>query len=353
MPTPLPTVVVETVQRTSVGNRVELPGRIEATKTAEVRARVDGIVEQRLYQEGTDVAAGTPLFRIDSRDYDAALVQAKAALSRANAARENAASVVERFRPLVARQAVSALEFEAADTTLQQAQANVNDARAAVALAQLRVERCVVRAPIAGRVGRALVTEGALVSAGAATLLTQINQLSPINAVFSQSSVSLLDLQKAVREGAVTASNGKRIEVHLLLANGEQFGEAGYLDFTDLSVDPSTGTQVLRARFRNADRVLLPGQFVRAQFAMGSLQNAIILPERALQFEQQSTSVSIVTTNGTVARRNVTLGQHEVGAWVVTSGLAPGEQLIVDGWQRVQPGQQVKAESAPQPKTGS
>ncbi|MFT0170015.1 efflux RND transporter periplasmic adaptor subunit [Paraburkholderia mimosarum] len=339
---PPPSVLVETVRSKPIPRVIELPGRIEAIRSAEVRARVDGIVERRLYEEGTDVRAGAPLFLIDSRDYEAALRQAQAALTRAQAVQDNAASEVARFKPLVARQVVSAQEYEAALSARQQADANVADARAALTLAQLRLDRCTVRAPIAGRVGRALVTEGALVSAAGATLLTQINQLTPVNAVFTQSNVSLLEVRKQIASGALAAPTD-RVQVWLTLSNGEEFKEPGVLDFTDLVVEPSTGTQILRARFNNAQRILLPGQFVRGRIVIGTIPNGMAVPVRAVQFDNNATSLSLVADDGTVVRRNVVLGPQEEGQWVVKDGLEPGERVIVDGWQRVQPGQRVDA----------
>ncbi|MGF6741974.1 efflux RND transporter periplasmic adaptor subunit [Paraburkholderia atlantica] len=251
VPPPVP-VLVETVSTTPVADVVELPGRIEAVRTAEIRARVDGIVERTLYQEGTDLPANAPLFQIDASDYRAQLQQAQAALTRATAVRDNAASVVERFKPLVGRHAVSAQEYDAALATMQQAQANVSDAQAAVSLAQLRLDRCIIRTPIAGRAGRALVTEGALVSAGAATLLTQVNQLTPINAVFTQSNTVMLDVEQQIQSGARKPISMKHVEVQLILANGQVYNERGFLDFADLVIDPSTGTQTVPRALRES-----------------------------------------------------------------------------------------------------
>ncbi|WP_018438026.1 efflux RND transporter periplasmic adaptor subunit [Paraburkholderia atlantica] len=346
MPPPVP-VLVETVSTTPVADVVELPGRIEAVRTAEIRARVDGIVERTLYQEGTDLPANAPLFQIDPSDYRAQLQQAQAALTRATAVRDNAASVVERFKPLVGRHAVSAQEYDAALATMQQAQANVSDAQAAVSLAQLRLDRCIIRTPIAGRAGRALVTEGALVSAGSATLLTQVNQLTPINAVFTQSNTVMLDVEQQIQSGARKPISMKHVEVQLILANGQVYNERGFLDFADLVIDPSTGTQTVRARFANPDRTLLPGQFVRGRIiAAGTLQG-IRIPERAVQLDNGVASVALVADDGTVVRRNIDLGEQGEGRWTVRNGLKPGERLIVDGWQKVQPGQRVDARPAP------
>jgi len=350
---PPPTVLVLTVASVPVDLSVELPGRIEAVRTAEVRARVDGIVERQLFQEGTDVPAGAPLFLIDPRDYQALLQQAQATLNRAEAAQANAASIVERFKPLVGRQAVSAQEFDAAMTTLRQAQASVSDAQAEVTRAQLRYERSTVRAPIAGRVGRAQVTEGALVNGNAATLMAQVNQLSPINAIFTQSNTAILDAVQQGRDGTLQLPDKKRVAVRLILSNGREFGETGYLDFTDLAVDPSTGTQTLRARFANSSRTLLPGQFVRGHIVAGVHMAGIRVPERAVQLDGATASVALVAPDGTVVRRNVQLGAQEQGDWVVLHGLEPGERVIVDGWHKVRPGQKVNAQTVTAPVSAS
>jgi membrane fusion protein, multidrug efflux system len=343
---PIP-VLVETVSASSVPDVVELPGRIEAVRSAEIRARVDGIVERTLYQEGTDVPAGAKLFQIDPRDYRAQLQQAQAALTRSKAVYNNAASVVDRFRPLVDRHAVSAQEFDDALANMQQSKASVDDAQAAVTLAQLRLDRCVVTTPIAGRVGRAQVTEGALVSAGAATLLTQVNQLTPINAVFTQSNTSMLDVEQEIQAGTRQAVDMKHVEVQLLLANGQVYDERGFLDFADLVVDPSTGTQTVRAQFANPSRTLLPGQFVRGRIITTGNQQGIRIPERAVQLDNGVASVALVADDGTVVRRNIALGEQGEGRWTVRDGLKPGERVIVDGWQKVQPGQRVDARPAP------
>lgn len=341
------TVLVTTVTASPISHVVELPGRIEAVRTAEVRARVDGIVERRLYQEGTDVPAAAPLFQIDSRDYRAQLQRAQAALTRAEAVRANSATIVARFQPLVSRQAVSAQEYEAALAALQQAQANVSDASAEVTLAQLRLDRCTVRAPIAGQVGRAQVTEGALVSASAATLLTQVNQLSPIHAVFTQSHTELLDFALQIQSGALKPPDTAHIEVRLILANGREYGEPGYLNFAELVVDPSTGSQTIRALFPNPEHILLPGQFVRGRIAAGKFTIGFRVPERAVQLGNGTASVTVVAPDGTVSNRDVELGAQGDGQWIIRSGLKPGEQVVVDGWHKIRPGQKVNAQPAP------
>ncbi|MBV7486071.1 efflux RND transporter periplasmic adaptor subunit [Bordetella sp. BOR01] len=338
---PPTTVLVTTVTREPIDFEFDLPGRIEPQRTAEIRARVDGIVERLLYTEGTDVAAGTPLFQIDASDYKAQLAQAEAMLQRAQAVQKNAASVAQRFRPLVSRQAVSAQEYEAALAALGQAQANVADARATVTLATLRLERCTVRAPIAGRVGRALVTEGALVSAAQATLLAQINQISPISATFTKSSTAILDLAEYVRSGALTTPEDGKFSVRITLPNGREYAERGVVDFADLVVDRTSGAQTVRAQFENADRALLPGQFVRGRFHIGVRHDGALVPARAVQLNNGIASVLVVGADDIVQPRQIEIGEQQEGNWVVRQGLDSGDRVVVDGWHKVRPGQRV------------
>ncbi|MEZ5565012.1 MAG: efflux RND transporter periplasmic adaptor subunit [Gammaproteobacteria bacterium] len=271
---PEPVVVIEAVTAQSVPNIVELPGRIEAVRTAEVRARVDGIVQRRLFEEGSDVREGDVLFKIDPRQKQARLAQAEAQLARMIATRDNAIQVVNRYAPLVARRAVSAQENDAATATLRQAEADVAQARAVVDNERLELAYTTVRAPLTGRVGKAAVTEGALVSAASATLLTRIDQLNPVYVTFTQSSSDMIDLRQRLESGAVSAPAMNLIEVRLILANGSKYGPVGHLDFADLAVDPSTGSQIIRARFDNAKLYLLPGQFVRGRISAGVSQMA-------------------------------------------------------------------------------
>ena len=334
-------VFVMTVGSQPVDLNVDLPGRVEPIRTAEVRARVDGIVEKLLYAEGSDVQAGDALFQIDPSDYKAQLAQANAMLQRAQAVQKNARSVTDRFRPLVQRQAVSAQEYEAALAALGQAQANVADAQAAVTLAQLRLDRCTVRAPIAGRVGRAQVTEGALVSASAATLLAQVNQLSPISATFTKSNTAIMDLTDYARSGALATAQDNTFQVRLTLANGREFGETGVVDFADLSVDRSTGAQTIRARFQNANRELLPGQFVTGQIHVGVRQQGILIPARAARLNGDAATVFVIGPGDTAVARQIEVGEQIAGNWLVRRGLEPGERVVVDGWHKIRPGQQV------------
>ena len=292
-------VGVFTVAPTEVVNMVELPGRVAAVRTAEVRARVDGIVERRLYTEGSDVARGTPLFRIDPRPLRASLDVQLAALRRAQADATNAQRVVSRYRPLVASDAISKQEYDAARAALSQAQADVGSARANIRQAQLTLAYTTVTAPISGRVGRAEVTEGALAKESDGTLLTKIEQLDPIYVNFTQSSEELLALRRAAQGGLART-------VRLLLEDGSEYGLTGTLNFLDEAVDPATGSVSLRATFPNPQRLLLPGQFVRVRIEAGTNPRGIAVPQRGVQITPAGANVMVL---GAGRRRVAAPGQ--------------------------------------------
>jgi membrane fusion protein (multidrug efflux system) len=345
-PSPPPTPVkVLTVGRSSAANAIELPGRVEAVRSVQVRARVDGIVLRRLYEEGTDVAAGTALFQIDPSDVQAQMRQAEAGLTRALATQSDADQVVKRFSSLIGRQAISEQEYESARNHLRQAEADVQDARAAVDRSKLVAGYATVRAPIAGRVGRAQVSEGALVSAASGTLMTQVDQLSQVYVVFTKSSSDLLDLARRVRAGEVRLPDLLNIDVRLITEDGQDYGVVGHLDYAGLVVQPGTGSQTLRAVFPNPRRDLLPGQFVRGVLQAGTFVNVLSVPERAVMIGVGDTSVIVVGADNVAERRIVSLGESHDGMWIVRSGLKAGERIVVEGWQTVVPGQKV----APQP----
>ncbi|HEX8306928.1 MAG TPA: efflux RND transporter periplasmic adaptor subunit [Allosphingosinicella sp.] len=335
---PPPEVGVLTIAPAPVVNIVELPGRVEALRTAEVRARVDGIIEQRLYAEGSDVGRGAPLFRIDSRPLRASLDVQLAAVRRAQAEADNAAREVARYRPLVARDAISKQEFEAAQARLARARADVGSAQAQVRQAQLTLGYTTVAAPIAGRVGRAEVTEGALASQSAGTLLTKIEQIDQVYVNFSQSSEELLALRRQSAGGGPAIAR----TVTVLLEDGSAYGITGTLNFLDQSVDPTTGGVGLRAVFRNPQRLLLPGQFVRVRIEAGANPNGIAVPQRAVQLTPAGSAVMVLGPGNMPSPRPVKLGRMDAGLWVVTAGLRPGERIIVDGLQKVRPGAPVK-----------
>jgi membrane fusion protein (multidrug efflux system) len=339
---PPPEVRIITVTAQPVMDVIELPGRLQAIRTAEVRARVDGIVQRRLYTEGTDVQAGQPLFAIDPRQLRAQLSASEAALARAQATEANAAQDVARYKGLVAQQALSQQEYDAAVARLRTAQADVAQTTAQIAAARLNLSYTTVTAPIAGRAGRAAVTEGALVSGSGATLLTTIEQLDPIYANFSQSSSDLLALRSKISSGALKVPAMTRVPVHLVLEDGTLYRMPGHLDFVDLSIDEATGTAALRAEFPNPARVLLPGQFVRARVEAGVQANGLLVPQRAVTISPQGATVLVVGAKDVVESRPVTVGALQVGSWVIKSGLAAGERVIVDGLQKAAPGKPVK-----------
>ncbi|WP_243395742.1 efflux RND transporter periplasmic adaptor subunit [Sphingomonas oleivorans] len=353
---PPPPVEVVTLSARPVANIIELPGRVQAVRTAEVRARVDGIVERRLYAEGTDVRAGQPLFRIDPREMQAAYASAVAALNRARAAATNAGQVVGRYRPLVREQAISGQEYDAAVAQQRGGQADVAEAGAAVDRARLNLAYASVTAPISGRVGRAEVTEGALVSASGATLMTRIEQLDPIYVNFSQSSSELLRLRRDIAAGRVVSPALNRVQVRLILEDGTEYGPVGHLNFLDMSVDENTGTVSLRAQFPNPQRYLLPGQFVRARIEGGTTQGGLLVPQRAVQVSPKGASVMVVGRDDVAMARPIEVGDLQGDNWVVRSGLKAGERVIVNGLQKVRPGGKVTvlpARGGPQPASAA
>jgi len=338
---PPPEVNVVTVRTQPIANVVELPGRVQAVRTAEVRARVDGIVERRLYEEGSDVRAGAPLFRIDPRPLAATYAAARAALARAQATATNAQQVVNRYTPLVSQQAVSKQEYDAAVATARQSQADVAQARAQVDSARLNLDYASVTAPISGRVGRAEVTEGALVSASQATLMTRIEQLDPIYVNFSQSNSELMDLRRDMASGRIKVPQLDHVQVSLVLEDGSVYGLSGHLNFLDMSVDETTGSVSLRAEFPNPQRTLLPGQFVRARIQAGVTPNGVAVPQRSVMVTPQGASVMVVGKGNIAEVRPVKLGGLQGGLWVILDGLNPGERVITDGLIKAKPGQPV------------
>jgi membrane fusion protein, multidrug efflux system len=339
---PPPEVTIVTVASQPVMNVIELPGRLQAVRTAEVRARVDGIVQRRLYTEGTDVTAGQPLFAIDPRQLRAQLSASEASLARARATAANAAQDVARYKGLVAQQALSQQEYDAAVARLRTAEADVAQTSAQIAAARLNLSYTTVTAPIAGRAGRAAVTEGALVSGSGATLLTTIEQLDPIYANFSQSSSDVLALRNKISSGALTVQATTRVPVHLVLEDGTLYRMPGHLDFVGMSIDEATGTAALRAEFPNPARALLPGQFVRARVDAGVQPKGLTVPQRAVTITPQGATVLVVGAKDVVESRPVTVGALQGGAWVIQSGLTAGERVVVDGLQKAAPGRPVK-----------
>lgn len=343
-------VAVEVVKAQVVPNLVELPGRVEASRSAEVRARADGIVERQLYVDGTEVEANAPLFQIDPRDLQARLQQARASLASARAAKAQTSALRSRLSTLVQRKAVSVQEYESAQASFRQADAALMEAQAAVDRATLQLDHATVRAPIKGRTGRAQVSEGALVSAAAATLLTRIDQVDPAFVIFNPSNIAMNELERGVADGSIDVGDDHRVQVTILLDGGVRLPETGVVDFSETAIDPATGSRTLRARFANPDGRLLPGQFVRGILAIGSIRNGTSLPERAIQVGEDEATVMLVNDENVAVRRAVTLAGQAGGRWVVQSGLTPGDKVIVDGWHKIQPGQPVAIQPDADPR---
>ena len=322
---PPPEVDVITVAAGSATLTQDLPGRLQAYRTAQVRARAEGVIEKRLFQEGSDVKAGVSLFRIDARTYKANAESAKADLMIAR-------QTVERYKPLLEIKAVSQQEYDLAAAKAKQAEA-------ALIRAEEDLENAGVPAAISGRIGRALVTEGALVGKGEATLLATIEQLDPIYVNFTQPGADVLRLRQAVKSGKLRRAESASVE--MLLEDGSVYPQAGKIFFTDMAVDPNTGAVSLRAEFPNPQRELLPGMFVRLRFPQALADNAIRVPQRAVQAGPQGQFVMIVTPEGKAAPQPVKTGGMAGGDFIIAEGLKGGEQVIVNGLQKARPGTQV------------
>jgi membrane fusion protein (multidrug efflux system) len=340
MPPPEVSVVTVTPQRLSISN--ELPGRLEATRVAQVRARAAGIVLKREFREGSEVKAGDVLFRIDPATYQANFESAQAVLARAEANLSQASMKLQRYKPLVEINAISKQEYDDANAAQKQAAADVASAKAARTTAGLNLGYARVTAPISGRIGRALVTEGALVGQGEATQLATIQQLDPIYVNLTQSSNELLQLQRAMASGQLQNVGQGKAAVTLLMEDGSVYPLPGKLLFSDLAVDESTGAVSLRAEFPNPQRTLLPGMYVRARLEQAIREQAISVPQQAVARSADGASVMVVGADGKVAVRPVKTGGAQGNAWVINEGLQAGDQVIVEGLQKVKPGAAVK-----------
>ena len=353
-------VGVITAEPTQVGVVTELPGRVDASRVAEVRARVAGIVQKRVFIEGSEVKAGQLLYTIDAAPYEAAMQNAQAALTRAEANALQTNSQLERYRPLVEANAISKQDFVNAEAAQKQAQAEVAAAKASVRTAQINLGYARVTAPISGRIGQALVTEGALVGQGTATPLAVIQQIDPVYVNFTQSAADAFRLRKAMSDGQLSSSGQEANQVEVLLDDGTRYELPGKLLFSDISVDPTTGQVTLRAEIPNPKGLLLPGLYVRIRMEAAVANNAIALPQQAVTRTQQGNTVTIVEKDGKLSTRNVQITMAKNNQWIVQEGLQPGEQVVVDGLQKLQlmpPGTPVKpvpwTPSAPAPTSAA
>lgn len=340
---PPPEVAVVTVAPERVALTNELPGRLEATRVAEVRARVAGIVTQRIFREGAEVKANDVLFRIDPAPFQAAASSAQAVLAKAEANLAQTTLKAQRYKPLVETNAISKQEYDDALTAQKQAAADVASARAALETARLNLGYATVNAPISGRIGRALVTEGALVGQGAATPLATIQQLDPLYVNITQPASEALKLQRAMRDGKLQKAGKNEVKVSIVMEDGEVYPHAGKLLFSDQTVDPSTGAITLRAVVPNPERFLLPGMYVRARVEQAVQENAITVPQQAVQRQANAAVVMVVGQDNKVAPRPVKADTAAGDKWIVSEGLKAGERVVVEGFQKVPPGAVVNA----------
>jgi len=351
---PPPEVGVITVALGDVGLVNELPGRLEASRVSEVRARAAGILQKRLFREGSDVKAGQALFQIDSAPYQATLQSARASLARAEANLGLAKSLAERYAPLVKENAISQQEYTSAVAAQKQAEAEVAAARASVQTANIGLGYANVTAPISGRIGRALVTEGALVGQGEPTPLAVIQQINPMYVNFTQSASEVYRLRQAFEKGSLKSAGAQAAQVQVVMEDGTVYSRPGKLLFSDLTVDSATGQVTLRAEVPNPEGVLLPGLYVRVRLEQATAGQAQLLPQQAVTRTAQGDSVMLVDAEGKVSPRNITVRGEQDGQWVVSAGLKDGEKVMVDGFQKLQmmpPGSPVKA--VPWTKPGS
>ena len=329
-------VGVVTVALGDVGLVTELPGRLEASRVAEVQARAAGILQKRVFREGSDVKAGQLLFTIDPAPYAAAYQSAQASLARAQANLQQAASLADRYKPLVEANAVSKQDYATAVASKGQAEADVAVAKAAVQTAKISLDYSTVTAPISGRIGRALVTEGALVGQGTATPLAVVQQINPMYINFTQSAAEVLTLRQSLANGKLKrAAGSEAASVRVVLDGTGEYAQAGKLLFSDLTVDATTGQITLRAEVPNPDGQLLPGLYVRVRLEQSQAANAISLPQQAVTRTAQGDTVMVVGQDGKVSPRKVKIGSSKGSSWVVTDGLKAGEQVMVDGFQKL------------------
>lgn len=325
----------------------ELPGRAAAWRNAEVRPQVAGIIQKRLFTEGDEVKAQQPLYQIDPALYQAELKRASAALARARAQLSSAALLVQRYRPLADSRAISRQAYDDALVAHQQAQADVQAAEAARETARINLEYTQVLSPIDGVIGRSAVTEGALVTSQQSTAVATIQQIDPIYIDVTQSSAQLLRLKSALASGTLTASDDRLLApVTLTLEDGSRYAHQGQLQFSEISVDRSTGSVVLRAMFPNPQRQLLPGMFVRARIVDGvAPSGGLLVPQRGVTHNPQGDATALVVDeSGKVALRAIKTERAVGNQWLVSTGLSVGDRVIVEGVQQARPGAQAIAE---------
>jgi membrane fusion protein (multidrug efflux system) len=339
----LPEVAVVTVNPERVVLTTELPGRTSAYFVAEVRPQVSGIVQERLFNEGSDVKAGSVLYRIDPAPYQAAYNSAVAALERSEANLPPIRLKAERFRELIAVKAISQQDFDNAIAALKQTEADIEYSKAALESARINLAYTRITAPISGRIGKSNVTVGALATAYQGSAFATIQQLDPIYVDATQSSASLLQLKRNIAAGRVKSDGPDQARVKLLLEDGTPYPQEGTLKFSEVTVDPSTGSVLLRMIFPNPKHILLPGMYVRAVVQEGVVDHAILVPQQGVSRDPKGNPVALVADgSGKVEQRMITVARAIGDRWLVSEGLNPGDRLIVEGSQRVRPGSSVK-----------
>lgn len=336
-------VGVVTIQPSRVVLTSELSGRTAAYRVAEIRPQVDGIITERLFEEGGVVKAGDPLYQIDPATYQAAVDAGIAAVARAEAGVQLAQLTERRYGELVRTSATSRQNYDEAVANLKQAQADLASAKASLSAAQINLQRARILAPITGRIGRSSVTQGALVNANQATALASIQQLDPIYVDLTQSSAELLRLKADMARGTLAGVVGDSAKVTLVLEDGSTYDQAGVLKFSEAVVSESTGTVTLRAEFPNPSERLLPGMFVRAKVEVGVDENGLLVPQRGVTRSPTGEGTAMVVNDkGEVEARKITAVRTVGDAWLVTEGIGAGDKVIVEGLQRIQPGMPVK-----------
>ena len=341
-PRPAPQVGVITVQMQPVTLTTELPGRTSPFESSEVRPQVDGIITKRLFQEGETVHAGQVLYQIDPAPYAAAAANARAALTRAQANIASTSALAQRYGDLVKINAIARQDYENAVAAANQVKADVAAQKAALQSAEISLRRTAIKAPISGRIGASTFTVGALVTAAQAQPLTTIQRLDPIYVDINQSSVDLLKLRKQLLAGQVSRG-GAATRVGLTLEDGSDYGREGKFQFSDVTVAQDTGTVTIRAIFPNPQGLLLPGMYVRAHLIEGTQAQGILAPQQAISRDEKGNPQAYVVGAGDKLEiRPLTVSRAIGNAWLVTSGLKPGDRLVMDGTMMLQPGMPVQ-----------
>jgi membrane fusion protein, multidrug efflux system len=338
-----PEVAVVTIHPERIVLTTELPGRTSAYFVAEIRPQVSGIIQERLFNEGSDVKAGSILYRIDPAPYQAAYDNAVAALARSKANLEPARLKAERYTKLIGLQAISQQDFDNADAALKQAEADIEYSKAMVESARVNLANTRITAPISGRIGKSDVTVGALATAYQGAPFATVQQIDPIYVDATQSSANLLELKRNISAGRIKGPGPDQARVKLLLEDGTPYPQEGILKFSEVTVDPSTGSFILRMVFPNPKHLLLPGMYVRAVVQEGIVESAILVPQQGVSRDPKGNPTAlIVDGSGKVEQRMVTVARAMDDRWLVSEGLNPGDRLIVEGSQRVRPGTPVK-----------